>query len=103
MVLSLAETICLIVLPWILGWTEMIRNPDMAYLKDLPMSPGWLAVVDFIGIFAAYAYYSLYKRISARIAEGMPGYAFLDRVRLRLTLLSHTVLILVIFLVLKIR
>jgi hypothetical protein len=103
MVLALTEIICLIVLPWLLGWIEMLRNPGLVYLNGLPMSPGWLAIVDLIGIFAAYAYYSLYKRVSARISDGVPGYAFLDRVRLSLTLLSHTVILLVILLALEVR
>jgi hypothetical protein len=103
MVLALAETVCLIALPWIFGWVQMLRNPDLVYMNGLPMSPGWLALVDLIGIFAAYAYYSLYRRISARIADGVPGYAFLDRIRLNLTLLSHTVILLVILLAFAIR
>jgi hypothetical protein len=103
LVLGLTETIGLIVLPWLLGWVDMLRNPDVVYLKGLPMSPGWLAVADFLGIFAAYAYYSLYRRISYRITEGVPGYAFLDRIRLSFSLLPHTVIALVVVLVLKIR
>ncbi|HEX3985981.1 MAG TPA: hypothetical protein VHX13_05150 [Acidobacteriaceae bacterium] len=103
MVLALTETVCLIVLPWVFGWIEMLRNPGLVYLNGLPMSPGWLAIADLIGIFVAYAYYSMYKRIGARISDGVPGYAFLDRVRLSLTLLSHTVIILVFLLALEIR
>jgi len=103
MVLALTETVCLIVLPWVVGWVEILRNPDVVYLNGLPMSPGWLASVDLIGIFVAYCFYSLYKRISARIADGVPGYAFLDRIRLTFTLLSHTVIVLVLLLALKIR
>lgn len=98
MVLAVTEAVCLIVLPWAFGWIEMLINPGRVYLNGLPMPPGWLASVDLIGIFAVYAYYSLYKRISARISDGVPGYAFLDRVRLSLTLLSHTVILLVILL-----
>ncbi|MGA8528859.1 MAG: hypothetical protein WB622_04035 [Acidobacteriaceae bacterium] len=90
-------------LPWVFGWIELLRTPGRLYLNGLPMSPGWLAVVDLIGIFAAYAYYSLYKRISVRIADGVPGYAFLDRIRLSLTLLSHTLIVLVFLLALEIR
>jgi hypothetical protein len=103
LVFSLTETVCLIVLPWVFGWIELLRTPGRLYLNGLPMSPGWLAVVDLIGIFAAYAYYSLYKRISVRIADGVPGYAFLDRIRLSLTLLSHTLIVLVFLLALEIR
>jgi hypothetical protein len=103
MALALAETICLIALPWVFGWIEMLRNPSLVYLNGLPMSPGWLAVVDLFGVLAAYAYYSLYKRISSRINDGVPGYAFLDRIRLSLTLLSHTVIVLIILLALEIR
>lgn len=103
MVLALVETTGLIVLPWVLGWIDMLRNPDLVYRKGLPMPPGWLALVDLVGIFAVYAYYSLYKRISARIAEGVPGYAFLDRVRLSLTLLSHTVVVVIVLLAWTIR
>ncbi|HEX3660021.1 MAG TPA: hypothetical protein VHU89_01235 [Acidobacteriaceae bacterium] len=98
MVLCLAEAVCLIVLPWVVGWVEMLINPGRVYLNGLPMPAGWLAAVDLIGIFAVYACYSLYKRISARISDGVPGYAFLDRVRLSLTLLSQTIIFLVIFL-----
>lgn len=103
MVFALTEAVCLIVLPWAVGWIAMLRNPGFVYLNGLLMPPSWLAVVDLLGIFAAYAYYSLYKRISARIADGVPGYAFLDRIRLSLTLLSHTVILLIVLLVLKIR
>ena len=103
MVFALAETFCLIALPWIFGWIEMLRNPGLVYPNGLPMPPGWLALVDLIGIFAAYAYYSLYRRMSSRIADGVPGYAFLDRLRLSLTLFSHTVILLIFLLVLKIR
>lgn len=103
MVLALAETVSLIVLPWVFGWIEILRNRDLVYLNGLPMSPGWLAAVDLIGIFVAYCFYSLYKRISARIADGVPGYAFLDRIRLSFSLLSHAVVFLVLLLALKIR
>lgn len=103
MVLALGETVCLIVLPWVFGWIAMLRNPDRVYLSGLPMSPGWLAAVDLIGIFVAYCFFSVYKRISARIADGVPGYAFLDRIRLSFTLLSHAVVVLVILLAFKIR
>jgi len=103
MVLALTEAICLIVLPWVVGLIHLLRNPDLVYLNGLPMSPGWLAAVDLVGIFVAYSFYSLYKRISARIADGVPDYAFLDRVRLSFTLLSNTVVALVILLALKMR
>lgn len=103
MLFALAEIVCLIVVPWVFGWIQMLRNPGLVYLNGLPMPPGWLAVVDLVGIFAAYAYYSLYKRISARITEGVPGYAFLDRIRLSLTLLSHPVILLVFLLALGVR
>lgn len=103
MLLALTEIICLIVLPWLVGWIEMLRNPDLLYLNRLPMAPGWLAMADLIGIFAAYTYYSLYKRISARISDGVPGYPFLDRVRLSLTMLPHPVIVLVILLAIMIR
>lgn len=103
MLLALIETVALLLSPWVIGWVGMLRNPDLDYGTGLPMSPGWLAFVDLLGIFAAYAYYSLYKRISAKINDGVPGYAFLDRVRLISTLLAHTVIALVILIVLKIR
>lgn len=103
MVLALTETVFLIVLPWVFGWIEMLRNPDLVYLNGLPMSPGWLAVVDLLGIFVAYCFYSLHRRISARIADGVPGYAFLDRIRLSFALLAHAVVVLVFLLALKIR
>lgn len=97
------ETVGLLVAPWIIGWVGMLRSPGLAYLNDLPMSPGWLAFIDLLGVFAVYAYYSLYKRISAKIADGVPGYAFLDRIRLSSTLLAHTVIAMVILIVLKMR
>jgi hypothetical protein len=103
MLLAMTETVCLIVLPWVFGWIAMLRNPGAVYLSGLPMSPGWLALVDLLGIFVVYAWYSLYKRISARITDGVPGYAFLDRVRLSFSLLSHTVIALIILLVIEIR
>lgn len=103
MLLALTETVCLIVLPWIFGWIAMLRNPGAVYLSGLPMSPGWLALVDMVGILVVYAWYSLYKRISARISDGVPGYAFLDRVRLIFSLLAQTVIALIILLAIEIR
>ncbi len=61
MVLALTEVVCLIVLPWTVGWIAMLRNPGFVYLNGLLMPPGWLAIVDLLGIFAAYAYFSLYS------------------------------------------
>jgi hypothetical protein len=67
------------------------------------MSPGWLAFIDFLGIMLAYGWYALYRRLGAKIAEGVPGYPFLDRIRLTMSLLAQNVLALVILIALKVR
>jgi hypothetical protein len=51
----------------------------------------------------AYAWFWLYRRLSAKIAEGTPGYPFLDRIRLTLSLLAQNVLALVILIAVKVR
>ena len=69
----------------------------------MPISPGWLAVIDLLSILLAYAWFWLYRRLSAKIAEGAPGYPFLDRIRLTLSLLAQNVLALVILVAIKVR
>lgn len=67
------------------------------------MSPFWLALIDMIGIVLAYSWYSLYRRLSVKIAAGAPGFAFLDRVRLSVVLMAQTAAALLILIALRIR
>jgi hypothetical protein len=103
MVLALAEAAALVVFPWFLGWIAVRNHPGRLYASDLPISPGWLAVIDLLGILLAYAWFSLYRRLSVKIAEGAPGYPFLDRIRLTLSLLAQNLLALVILIAIKVR
>lgn len=103
MVLALAEAASLVVFPWVLGWIAVLHHPGRLFASDLPVSPGWLAIIDLVGIILAYAWFSLYRRLSQRIAEGVPGYPFLDRIRLTITLLAQNVLALVILIAIKVR
>jgi hypothetical protein len=81
----------------------ILHHHGRLFARDLPMSPGWLAFIDFLGIMLAYGWYSLYRRLGAKIAEGVPGYPFLDRIRLTMSLLAQNVLALVILIALKVR
>jgi len=101
MALALVEAAALVISPWMLGWIALLRHPGHLYARDLPASPGWLALIDLVGIFLAYAWFSLYRRLSAKIAEGVPGYPFLDRIRLTVSLLAQNVLALVILIAIK--
>jgi hypothetical protein len=103
MVLALVEAASLVISPWILGWIAILHHRGRVLAGDLPVSPGWLAVIDFLGIILAYAWFSLYRRLSAKIAEGAPGYPFLDRIRLTISLLAQNVLALVILIAIKVR
>ena len=89
--------------PWFIGWVAIRHHPGHLYSTDLPIAPGWLAGIDFLGIVLAYAWFSLYRRIGAKIAEGVPGYPFLDRIRLAMALLAQIVVVLVILIAIKVR
>jgi hypothetical protein len=103
MVLALIEAAALVISPWMLGWIALLRHPGHLYGTDLPVSPGWLVVIDLVGIFLVYAWLSLYRRLSAKIAEGVPGYPFLDRIRLTMSFLAQNVLALVLLIAIKVR
>ena len=103
MVLALVEAAALVISPWLLGWIAILHHPGRIYASDLPVSPGWLALIDLLGIILAYAWFSLYRRLGAKIAEGAPGYPFLDRIRLTMSLLAQNMLALVILIAIKVR
>lgn len=103
MVLALVESAALVISPWLLGWIASLHHPGHIYSTDLPVAPSWLAIIDLLGIILAYAWLSLYRRLSAKIAEGAPGYPFLDRIRLTMALLAQNVLALVILIAIKVR
>lgn len=103
MVLALVEGAGLVIAPWMLGWIAILHHPGRVYASDLPVSPGWLAFIDLVGILLAYGWFSLYRRLSAKIAEGSAGYPFLDRIRLTIALLAQNMLALVILVAIKIR
>ncbi|HEX4311366.1 MAG TPA: hypothetical protein VHZ25_15140 [Acidobacteriaceae bacterium] len=103
MVLALLEAAALVISPWLLGWIAILHHPGRIYASDLPVSPGWLALIDLLGIILAYAWFSLYRRLGTKIAEGAPGYPFLDRIRLTMSLLAQNVLALVILIAIKVR
>lgn len=103
MFLAVVEAGGLIVFPWILRLITM-RHPQVhVYARALPMSPFWLALIDLIGIVLAYSWYSLYRRLSAKISAGAPGFAFLDRVRLSVVLMAQTAAALLILIALRVR
>jgi hypothetical protein len=101
--LALAEVAGLIVAPWLTGWIALHYHPAASYTNVLPASPGWLALIDGVGVLLAWSWYSLYRRLSAKIAAGAPGFAFLDRIRLSLVLMAQTMIALVILIAIKIR
>jgi len=103
MVLALVEVAGLVIAPWLIGWIGILHHPGHVYSTDLPIAPGWLACIDFLGIVLAYAWLSLYRRIGAKIADGVPGYPFLDRVRLSLSVLAQGVVVLMILIAIKVR
>jgi hypothetical protein len=101
MILALVEAAGLVIFPWLMGAIALLHHPGHLFVSDLPLSPGWLAFVDFLGITLAYAWFSLYRRLSAKIADGVPGYPFLDRIRLTISLLAQNVIVLVILIAIK--
>jgi len=101
MVLALVEAAALVLSPWMLGWIALLRHPGHLYTSDLPASPGWLALIDLVGILLAYGWFSIYRRLSSKIAEGCPGYPFLDRIRLTLSILAQNIFALVLLIALK--
>jgi hypothetical protein len=103
MFLALLEAAALVISPWVMGWVASMHHPGHMDSTDLPIAPSWLAIIDLLGIILAYAWFSLYRRLSARIAEGAPGYPFLDRIRLTMSLLAQNVLALVILIAIKVR
>lgn len=103
MSLALAEVAALIVAPWLTAWISLRYHPAASYTNVLPASPGWLALIDGVGIILGWSWYSLYRRLSAKIAAGAPGFAFLDRIRLSLVLIAQTVIALVILVAIKVR
>src|ERR1700728_3884403 len=103
MVLPLGEAAALFVFPWVLSWIAVLHHPGRLFASDLPVSPGWLAIIDLVGIILASAWFFLSPRLSQKIAEGFPGYPFLDRIRLTITLLAQNVLALVILIAIKVR
>lgn len=103
MVLALVEGAGLVIAPWMLGWIAILHHPGRLYASDLPVSPGWLACIDLLGILLGYGWFSLYRRLSAKIAEGVSGYPFLDRMRLTVALLAQNMLALVILVAIKVR
>ncbi len=103
MFLAMVEGAALVISPWVMGWLSSLHHPGHMDSTDLPIAPSWLAIIDLLGIILAYAWFSLYRRLSVRIAEGAPGYPFLDRIRLTMSLLAQNVLALVILIAIKVR
>jgi hypothetical protein len=103
MTLALIESAALVISPWVIGLVSSWHHPGGILSTDLPIAPGWLVVIDLLGIVLAYAWYALYRRLSARIADGAPGYPFLDRIRLTMALLAQNVLALIILIAIEVR
>jgi hypothetical protein len=103
MILALVEAAGLIIFPWLIRWITTRHPPAEIYARALPMSPFWLALIDFLGVILAYSWYSLYRRLSTKISAGAPGYAFLDRVRLSIVLMAQTASALLILIALRVR
>ncbi len=103
MFFALVEAGGLIVFPWLFRWIMLRHPPADVYARALPMSPFWLALIDLLGIVLAYSWYSLYRRLSLKIAAGAPGFAFLDRVRLSIVLMAQTAAALLILVALRVR
>jgi hypothetical protein len=74
---------CLIAFPWILGLIS--AHHQLRYsVNAFPHSSARLVLLDFWGVLLASSYYSIYRRLSARISEGGPESPFLDLLRFTL-------------------
>jgi hypothetical protein len=95
-VLCLAEMSSLIAFPWIIPSFSLIRHPSLSYYRLLPVAPGRLVLFDFMGLSFAAIFVSIYRRLSARIAEGAAESKFLDGIRLNMVSMVNLGLMLAI-------
>jgi len=93
--MTLVGSAVLIVGPWVL---KSISTSHAEYPHTrIHVSPTFLLVeIDALGAIFAFVYYTIYKRLSARIVEGGPESNFLDGIRLSVATLGFGALIVVI-------
>jgi hypothetical protein len=78
-----------------------VLHHSRSYVSALPAtSVTWLAFVDVLGVAFALSFYTLYKRLSARIVVGGADAVFMDNIRYRVASLGQGVIALLLILVL---
>jgi hypothetical protein len=74
------QGLMLLVLPWIFVGIGL-RYHDRNLHRALPMLYFKLGVLDLLGVLVAFSFWTLWKQLSAKIAEGGAEAKFLDRIR----------------------
>jgi hypothetical protein len=101
--LCLAELFGFLVFPWVGPWLTLIHHPTLSYARLLRISPGWLVLIDLLGLTLAISMITIYRRLSAKIAEGAAESAFLDRIRVQMVTFTHAGFALLFLIAINIR
>ena len=85
------EGLLLLVFPWVL--VRMLSLHHHHFSRDpflgMPDIFFRLGCMDFVGVSAALSFWTLWVRLSAKVAEGGSDAAFLDKTRLHVTTLMQ--------------
>jgi hypothetical protein len=99
--ITLVLAVCVLLFPWLLAGIVEVHHPDRSFRSALPMSITWLSFLDVLGLVPMWSYYTLYRRLSARIAAGGSDAAFLDKVRFQVATLVQSLMTLLILILMR--
>jgi hypothetical protein len=74
------QGLMLLVLPWVVALSSLHHHGRGSH-SGVPIPFFRLGTLDVLGIFSAFSFRTLWKRLSVRIAEGGADARFLDGVR----------------------
>ena len=92
------EWLMLFFSPWLVAFSS-VYSRSQSFLAALPMSAGRLCFLDLLGCASALSFWTLLKRLHARIARGGTEAAFLDEIRYHVVSLVLGFLMLMIVLI----
>ncbi len=77
--LAAAQALMLFIFPWLVALLDALHRRHSHRLLSVSL---WeLCLLDFVGLTVVWSYRTLWKCLSAKIAEGGEGASFLDQVR----------------------
>jgi hypothetical protein len=103
LILSLVEAFSLLVFPWVVPILARHHHPGLSFAQLLPVAPGMLVLIDFLGLTLVLSFVSIHRRLSAKIAEAGPESAFLDKIRVGVLAFTQSAIMLLFVTAISIR